>query len=272
MSKHKPALPERLYYRLADAAQFLECSSDDLLHYGACGYLEICAAADDLFAQGIGWDELAGEDNGDGKGGIVSFPASRVFRWFDLFALSARQIGGIEKFSECKCSSSLALYRLTNGGLLHVAIDGIAQSGPLPIDEKCVFPDSRFDISASPPVDGQLFGEPIRVTATDLWVRTEELRRFQNEGSSHVRTDPELPLNYKKPHGNAENHARNREAVLRVAIAVKANFPDLCKTNRSWANAIDERAWRFWPEGEPPLALDTIERLLGDCMKLPDGK
>lgn len=35
MSKHKPALPERLYYRLADAAQYLGCSADDLLHYGA---------------------------------------------------------------------------------------------------------------------------------------------------------------------------------------------------------------------------------------------
>lgn len=273
MSKHKPALPERLYYRLADAAQLLGCSADDLLHYGGCGYLEICASADDLFAQGIDWDELAGEDKGDGKGEIVSFPASRVFRWFDLFALSARQIGGIEKFSECKCSSSVALYRLTDGMLLPVTIDGgVAQAGAPSSTVESILPNSYFDISASPPAHGQLFGEPIKVTASDLWVRADELRRFQKEGSSHVRSDPEPPLNFKKPHGNAENNARNREAVLKAAIAVKANFPDQCKTIRDWATAIDEKARLFWPDGEPPLKPDTIERLLGDCMKLPDGK
>lgn len=275
MSKHKPALPERLYYRLADAAQILGCSADDLLHYGACGYLEVCAAADDLFAQGIDWDELAGEDKGDGKGEIVSFPVSRVFRWFDLFALSARQIGGIEKFSECECSSSVALYRLTDGVLLPVTIvGGVAQAGAPSSTDESIFPNSYFDLSESPPVNGQLLGEPIKITASDLWVRTEELRRFQKEGSSHVRTDPELPLNFKKPHGNAERFACNRESVLKAALYVKANFPDLCgATNTKWAEAIDAKAPLFWPEtGCPPLKTDAIERLLGECLKLPDGK
>lgn len=125
----------------------------------------------------------------------------------------------------------------------------------------------------APSPDNPIGDDSPVIVMADLWVRTEELRRFQKEGSSHVRTDPELPLNFKKPHGNAENHARNREAVLRAAIAVKANSPDLCgKTNRDWAKAIDEKALLFWPDGEPPLKLETIERLLGECLKLPDGK
>ena len=136
--------------------------------------------------------------------------------------------------------------------------------------------DSRpgvFALSVTPPSKGGvLSGDPARVAVSDLWVRADELRRFQNEGSSHVRTDPELPLNFKKPHGNAEKHALNREAVLKAAIAVKANFPDLCKTIRDWAKAIDEKARLFWPDGEPPLKLDTIERLIGESLKLPDGE
>ena len=222
MSKHKPALPERLYYRLADAAQLLGCSADDLLHYGGCGYLEICASADDLFAQGIDWDELAGEDKGDGKGEIVSFPASRVFRWFDLFALSARQIGGIEKFSECKCSSSVALYRLTDGMLLPVTIDGgVAQAGAPSSTVESILPNSYFDISASPPVNGQLFGEPIKVAASDLWVRADELRRFKTEGSSHVRSDPPMSDIQEKPIGPTE---RNKMLAIIAALCQEADI------------------------------------------------
>lgn len=53
--------------------------------------------------------------------------------------------------------------------------------------------DSRpgvFALSVTPPSKGEMLsGDPVRVTASDLWVRTEELRRFQKEGSSHVRGD-----------------------------------------------------------------------------------
>ncbi|MFO1384763.1 MAG: hypothetical protein U1F55_01005 [Chitinivorax sp.] len=66
MSKHKPALPERLYYRLADAANYLGCSADDLLHYGACGYLEICASADSI-AQGLLFDTPADYTEGQNQ-------------------------------------------------------------------------------------------------------------------------------------------------------------------------------------------------------------
>lgn len=221
MSKHKPALPERLYYRLADAAQLLGCSADDLLHYGGCGYLEILASADDLFASGFSWEEVAVEDKGDGKGGIVSFPHSRVFRWFDFFALSARQVGGIEKFSECECTTSRAIYRLAGGELLPVNLKGdTVQAGTVVIEDG-EFLSDYFDLSASPPVGGQLFGEPIKVTASDLWVRAEELRRFQKEGSSHVRTDPPMPDIQEKPIGQTE---RNKTLAIIAALCKEAGI------------------------------------------------
>ena len=271
MSKHKPALPERLYYRLADAAEWLtkqgnKCTADDLLHFGACGYLEICASADNLFAQGLLFDTPADYTEGRIKGEPQFSPGGGVFGLFDFFAVSAWKIGLIERLTECKCDSSAFIYRRSTKGLLQVAFDGRNQRED----------DSRpgvFALSVTPPSKGGvLSGDPARVAVSDLWVRADELRRFQNEGSSHVRTDPELPLNFKKPHGNAEKHAINREAVLRAAMAVNANFPDLCKTIRDWAKAIDEKARLFWPDGEPPLKLDTIERLIGESLKLPDGE
>ena len=268
MSKHKPALPERLYYRLADAAQILGCSADDLLHYGACGYLEIIAAANDVWAQKHLFDEL--ED-----GTPFSSPSDIPTQAFDFFSLSAVKLTCIERSGECRVSGAMNAYMLTRAGLLA----GISE---LLEDDDCRHgreqPSEFFTISPRHPdrenlsEQEHLSDDSIKVVATDLWVRTDELRRFQKEGSSHVRADPELPLNFKKPHGNAEKHALNREAVLRAAMAVKANFPDLCKTIRDWAKAIDEKARLFWPDGEPPLKLDTIERLIGESLKLPDGE
>ncbi|MHA1067187.1 hypothetical protein ACR9GP_25555 [Enterobacter ludwigii] len=39
----KIKLPERLYYPLPEAAELLNCSVRDLIHYGAIGVLDICA-------------------------------------------------------------------------------------------------------------------------------------------------------------------------------------------------------------------------------------
>ena len=196
MSKHKPALPERLYYRLADAAEWLtkqgnKCTADDLLHFGACGYLEICASADNLFAQGLLLDTPADYTEGRIKGEPQFSPGGGAFGLFDFFAVSAWKIGLIERLTECKCDSSAFIYRRSTKGLLQVAFDGRNQRED----------DSRpgvFALSVTPPSkDGVLSGDPARVAVSDLWVRAEELRRFQNEGSSHVRTDPEPPLKDK---------------------------------------------------------------------------
>ena len=269
MSKHKPALPERLYCRLADAAQFLGCSADDLLHYGACGYLEIIAAANDVWAQKHLFDEL--ED-----GTPFSSPSDIPTQAFGFFSLSAVKLACIERSGECRVSGAMNAYMLTRSGLLA----GISE---LFEDDDCRHggeqPSEFFTISARHPdqenlsEQEHLSDDSIKVVAADLWVRTEELRRFQKEGSSHVLDEPELPPDNKKPHGNTENNARNRESVLMAAIAVKTKFPDQCGTYRDWAETIDAKAPLFWPEtGSPPLKPETIERLLGESHKPINGK
>ena len=266
MSKRKkPALPERLYYRLADAAKLLGCSADDLLHYGACGYLELMASVNEISAslyEDGSWEDVAYRETGlivpkcnfiipllrnlieiERKGVSIVGDARAV-----LYLWKGELVFGLPKgitLSELLDNDDPELPRY----LFYLGIDGEPTSG----EESNTWKDCNVEISCS-----------------DLWVRTPELERFGLEGASRVRADPELPLNYKKPHGNAERFACNRESVLKAAMAVKANFPDQCDTYRDWAKTIDEKGKLFWPEtGSPPLKTDAIERLLSDSQKLP---
>ena len=250
MSKHKPALPERLYYRLADAANYLGCSADDLLHYGACGYIELCASSN----QAIWLKEMFDDD--DEGWGPTQIGETKLASFIGLHRSS---VARIEISGSDEIGFAWVAYQRAKGKLL-------------PISRSVEhFAPTYFDICLGDPSGAN--GIYLDVSPANLWVRTEELRRFQAEQSSHVIDDPELPPDNKKPHGNAEKNARNRESVLRAAMAVKANFPDQCGTYRDWAETIDAKAPFFWPEtGSPPLKPETIERLLSECHKLPDGK
>ena len=253
MSKPKPALPERLYYRLADAANYLGCSTDDLLHYGACGYIELCASS----LQAIWIKEMLYDDFDDGAG----FRPKQIGKTelVSFIGLHRASLARIEISGSDQISYAWVAYKRTKGNLKRIKTD----DNPLP--------PKYFDICLGDP--SGVNGIYLDVSPANLWVRTEELRRFQTDLSSHVLDEPELPPDNKKPHGNAENNARNRESVLRAAMAVKANFPDLCGTYRDWAETIDAKAPFFWPEtGVPPLKPETIERLLSDSHKLPNGK
>lgn len=44
--KPNPNLPPRRYYRLSQSAELLNCTVDDLIHWGANGYVELCAKPD----------------------------------------------------------------------------------------------------------------------------------------------------------------------------------------------------------------------------------
>ena len=164
MSKHKPALPERLYYRLADAAQLLGCSADDLLHYGGCGYLEIVAAANDIWVQKHLFDEL--ED-----GTPFSSPSDIPTQAFDFFSLSAMKIARIERGGECRVSGAMNAYMLTQAGLLAGIPDHLENNGCRHGEAE---PSEFFTISVCNPdrdnVSEQehLSDDSVKVVAADL--------------------------------------------------------------------------------------------------------
>ncbi|EFV4531334.1 hypothetical protein HQS73_004009 [Salmonella enterica] len=69
----------------------------------------------------------------------------------------------------------------------------------------------------------------------------------------------------RKPHV-AEMHARKRESVLKAAIYIKVNHPDLCGNNTKWAEAISDHAYKFWDDGKCPLSLEVTAKLLGKAL------
>lgn len=63
-----------------------------------------------------------------------------------------------------------------------------------------------------------------------------------------------------------EYHAAKRESVLKAAIFMKVNHPELCINNTKWAGAINDHAYKFWENGSPPLSEKKISELLGQSL------
>jgi hypothetical protein len=80
----------------------------------------------------------------------------------------------------------------------------------------------------------------------------------------------------RKPHGNVERFAKNREEVLGAALAVVVKLPDQCKNDSSGkfevtkiAKLIDDKGLLFWPDtGEPPLSREKMEREISKWLKV----
>ena len=75
----------------------------------------------------------------------------------------------------------------------------------------------------------------------------------------------------KKPHGNTESNANNRELVLGAAVAVLSAFPDQCRTKdltkvqaSKVAKLIDQKSTILFESGEPPLTENTISRIISE--------
>lgn len=69
----------------------------------------------------------------------------------------------------------------------------------------------------------------------------------------------------RKPH-ISEMHASKRESVLKAAIYMKINHPDLCDNNTKWSEAINDYAHKFWADGKCPLSLEVTAKLLGKAL------
>ena len=78
----------------------------------------------------------------------------------------------------------------------------------------------------------------------------------------------------KEVHGNAIRYASKRQEVVGAALALLAQYPEMCRDDKQNVRAakvrklIEEKALLFWPEtGEPPLSSEVIEKLLNSYLK-----
>jgi hypothetical protein len=109
---------------------------------------------------------------------------------------------------------------------------------------------------------------------TVLVVRTEALREFEQILSDNDTEEKTTT----KPHGNTEHNAQKREQVLRLAFGILATCPEDCTDAKGavvaskTAAMVDVIAPSVLPDGEPPLATDTIAELLRECIREVSSK
>lgn len=77
-----------------------------------------------------------------------------------------------------------------------------------------------------------------------------------------------------KPYADTEVHASKREQVLGAAMTAIVHWPDECKRGKTFngtriATLIDQKAFLWWAEGEAPLSIDSMARLINRYLKLP---
>lgn len=259
-------LPPKAYYSLEDAANILKCSKNDVLHYAATDRIEIVASMDVLDVACI--IEGAGDRNKEDKRPVA-------VDFCSIYAHAAREL-------------ELTGLTYLSYAVWGYEVDGPGVGGGPPWNYERRFPGGyRFHRDESVADDGDWDDgsenysnviEDLAVTPDAVYVMATALSRFK-KGEPVFPFSPTPPAaqneqiqRHRKPHGNTERFAVNREAVLKAAMYCKEMWPEQCSAEnyREWATVVDEKAKLFWPDtAAPPLSVDQIERLLGKAHKLP---
>lgn len=168
MSKTKSTekkLPEKLYYKLAEAATWLTkeglaCAPSDILDLGSRGYLELVARLDGVFGQCEFFDDSSYEPIG----------YTPIFELNGFVTLRSFEVELIEYTGQCSISSSESLY----------IIGRSPQGNRLSEEQSLMISQSNADN------DGILQAHPVSIAIDSLYIRAEELKRFLNDKGGHV--------------------------------------------------------------------------------------
>lgn len=107
-----------------------------------------------------------------------------------------------------------------------------------------------------------------QVNMSDLVITAETMEGICGfEKNERIKNS--MPSIFEGSH-TKEYFAAKRESVLKAAIYMKVNHPELCSNNTKWASAIHDHAHKFWLSGEPPLSQKVISELLGKALS-PDN-
>lgn len=252
-------LPERIYYRLSEAADILGCKEDDLLHWGATSQTELITVIPEMtkaiYFSGCEWPQNPTIGRGDyiGSEGVsyYCFDEDNTPQiqgaWEIGFYFLARieLLGYIEENQEID--------------LMAIHDDGDASDW----EESEPTPPKNFDNGAFASII-----LPHKITIKQLFIMADQLE-FLISGKNANNKSGTSESKHIRKHGNSERFATARESVLKAAIYCKDKWPEQCNGYRSWAKLIDDKAPLFWPkDGKPPLSLERIERMLGQACKV----
>ena len=287
-----PLLPLE-YCRIDRAARLLNCEVEDILHWGAIGSIRIGVFLIDTSAElRLRQGDFKGQDE------LVNQLRESDFGSFSEKAFTGKY-GHVRLEEECDLVSTWRSFysiRCRASGMWQIPRDGVLKLYLYGVFETKMTPDNCHWMllyttnltSKNGPFSMLLINEKEKISfnINDLFVLGADVIALynsitNNKALPNIYNNAELALEAKHekekvdqtaiPHGNTDNNAVTREAVLKAAMACKKHFSDQCKTYVAWVKTIEDKAPLFWPEtGEPPLATDTIERLLGNAHKLPN--
>lgn len=276
-----------LYFRLAAVAELLCCTVDDLLHLGAIGAAEIIAPV--ISKRPYEWPV-------DGAGLAfpnIGKPFKVHFSAADKVILMIHDLAQIEAigwtFPDQFRSPAKARELIELDELLDCEI-GESERTTLPNDNVSSSNSSTLisfglgshESEFDPLREGSFYvpwravGKPSeneeRVTIEHLFITKKEAIRLvtgspQEVIAAHFKDEEKRDFPTAVS-GGTERFASVRLAVLQAAVALRERFPSECEKSRDWASVIDREANRFWEDGEPPLSLDAIERLIGKARRL----
>lgn len=254
-------LAQAEYFRLARAADLLDCKAEDLLHLGARARLRLLAPV--LIAGAYTWP-----NESDG----IPYPEigaaeRRVFDSTSRVFLLARDLAKIEATGFAMPTEFFAPEVAKS--VLEDARHWLDEPVPEPSKDMQQLAENNFyapwRILEKPARD-----DP-RTTMEHLFLPASELARIKGQASIEAAADS-VPSE-QKVHGNA---IRNREKALKIAEAAiycKHRWPDACAKPPGWADKIWDMSAVFWPEPDnghevnPPFTREWIVRFLNGALR-----
>lgn len=275
------------YFPIRFASKLLECSSEDLLHLGAIGKLEILAP---VIAEGIyeltlrfldtkptttehcfnsaervilSWEDIA---KIEGQGWTIpkSFYSSITVHEFDELLQSCMPESFDGKFAR-------EIIKAWNKKNKHIS--SLADS-PMQIIRQYIEKELRKSLNVSA-WHAKVQDNAERTTISHLFISKIELERLKSgypQGPDSLArqqnyfSDEELESSYK----NNENFSSFREEVLVAAIFCNENLQAMYVDASKWADKIISEAEHIWPDTKvAPLGHEGIQRLLTAAL---DGK
>ncbi|MCQ8234100.1 hypothetical protein [Pectobacterium carotovorum] len=250
----KSNLPERDYYPLDVVAKKLGCEIRDLFHFASRGYLTISLMMPVFVGARI---SVHGDmtlnllsdvhlEEIDDKKTVDEVKITNLASMYDV-SVSSEYEGALS-------ATIGGLWDLNMGGAEMFECFGFSTTKTI----GAIYP-TGLDINVS--FYAHFESDKAKIKSEYLFVTKDNLSLFcEEEITVHTQ-------NKERPH-ITEYHSKKRESVLKAAIYMKVNHPELCINNTKWAEAISDHAHKFWETGEPPLAMDTIADLLGKAVSV----
>lgn len=270
------------YYRVDRAAKFIGCEVEDIIHWGASGKIKLCVMLDmanSIFCSSMKV-EILNNDLRSLPNHTEEFKELTQYSFIynddsiynedvefffkdDLFNPDSNSDGDFS--NNIAYGHASGLWKLEQKAVMKLEMrnfydDGliVLPSGDMNLEGFfcCLLPDTR-DYS---------------ISTADLWITREYVERIlSNDLSTKIIQKPLESAGIKSVKLSklaSERHAKKREVVLVAAIFCKEKYPDECSGSiRAWANCIEKRATELlYKNGESPLSLDRIERILGKAI------